>query len=189
MYFLLVNFCSYFFYIIVNHVMLSCFYCKQCEIIKCEVWPYQPIVTMVHITKSQWVYGQLHQCFKFSTWFIEQKTHKSFNKAISANLHNHLTRNPSTPDQICNSPYCQPYNSYNVNSENLVLYQLIITNWYFYLLSPIIWLMLHWYCKEKAVSLGHSWELTLMSDQDKTSPYNINTISSEKEPRIKKNIN
>ena len=28
--------------------------------------------------------------------------------------------------------------------------------------------------------------LTLMSDQDKTSPYNINTISSGKEPRIKK---
>ena len=23
------------------------------------------------------------------------------------------------PDQICNSPYCQPYNSYNVSSENL----------------------------------------------------------------------
>ena len=30
------------------------------------------------------------------------------------------------PDQICNSPYCQPYNSYNVSSENLVLDQLII---------------------------------------------------------------
>ena len=33
------------------------------------------------------------------------------------------------PDQICNSPCCQPYNSYNVNAENLVL------------------------------DLGHSWEL------------------------------
>ena len=30
------------------------------------------------------------------------------------------------PDQICNSPYCQPYNSHNVSSENLVLDQLII---------------------------------------------------------------
>ena len=30
-------------------------------------------------------------------------------------------------DQICNSPYCQPYNSYNVNSKNLVLDQLIIS--------------------------------------------------------------
>ena len=30
------------------------------------------------------------------------------------------------PDQIRNSPYCQPYNSYNVSSENLVLDQLII---------------------------------------------------------------
>ena len=30
------------------------------------------------------------------------------------------------PDQVCNSPYCQPYNSYNVSSESLVLDQLII---------------------------------------------------------------
>ena len=30
------------------------------------------------------------------------------------------------PDQICNSPYSQPYNSYNVSSENLVLHPLII---------------------------------------------------------------
>ena len=27
-------------------------------------------------------------------------------------------------DQICDSPYCQPYNSYKVSSENLVLDQL-----------------------------------------------------------------
>ena len=30
------------------------------------------------------------------------------------------------PDQIFNSLYCQPYNSYSVSSENLVLDQLII---------------------------------------------------------------
>ena len=30
------------------------------------------------------------------------------------------------PDQICNSPYCQPYNSYNFSSENLVVDQLIL---------------------------------------------------------------
>ena len=30
------------------------------------------------------------------------------------------------PDQICNSPCCQPYNSYNISSENLVLDQPII---------------------------------------------------------------
>ena len=29
------------------------------------------------------------------------------------------------PDQICNSLYCQLYNSYSVSSENLVLDQLI----------------------------------------------------------------
>ena len=30
------------------------------------------------------------------------------------------------PDKICNFPYCQPYNFYNVGSENLVLDQQII---------------------------------------------------------------
>ena len=30
------------------------------------------------------------------------------------------------PDQICSSPYLQPYNSYNVGSENLIVDQLII---------------------------------------------------------------
>ena len=39
-----------------------------------------------------------------------------------------------TKDQICNSPYCQPYNSYNVNSENLVLDQLIIPKLIFLIL-------------------------------------------------------
>ena len=55
------------------------------------------------------------------------------------------------PDQICNSHYCQPYNSYNVSSENLVLDQLIITKLIFSVFSS------H-YCKEK-FCLGHSWEL------------------------------
>ena len=36
------------------------------------------------------------------------------------------------PDQICHSPYCQPYNSYNVRSENLVLDQLIIPKLIFF---------------------------------------------------------
>ena len=38
----------------------------------------------------------------------------------------------SLPDQVCNSPYCQPYNSYDVISENLVLDQLIIPNLIFF---------------------------------------------------------
>ena len=36
------------------------------------------------------------------------------------------------PDQIWNSPYCQPYNSYNFSSDNLVLDQLIIPNIFLY---------------------------------------------------------
>ena len=41
----------------------------------------------------------------------------------------HLTL--ELPDQICNSSYCQPYNSYNVSSESLVLDQLIILKFIF----------------------------------------------------------
>ena len=36
------------------------------------------------------------------------------------------------PDQICNSPYCQLYNSYNVSSENLLLDQLVILKLIFF---------------------------------------------------------
>ena len=36
------------------------------------------------------------------------------------------------PDPICNSPYCRPYSSYNVSSENLVLDQLIIPKLIFF---------------------------------------------------------
>ena len=36
------------------------------------------------------------------------------------------------PVQICNSPYCQLYNSYNVSSKNLVLDQLIILKFIFF---------------------------------------------------------
>ena len=36
------------------------------------------------------------------------------------------------PDQICNSPYSQPYNSNNVSSENWVLDQLIILKFIYF---------------------------------------------------------
>ena len=43
-------------------------------------------------------------------------------------------------------------------SENLVLDQQIIPNWYFSLFSSLFCLLLYWYCKEK-VCVGHSWKL------------------------------
>ena len=61
-------------------------------------------------------------------------------------------------DLISNSPYCLPNNSYDVISDNLVLDQLIISFWIFSLISPLVCLVLHWYCKEN-FCLGHSWEL------------------------------
>ena len=36
------------------------------------------------------------------------------------------------PDQICNSPYFQPYDSSNVSSENLIFDQLLIPKWTFF---------------------------------------------------------
>ena len=43
-----------------------------------------------------------------------------------------LSFNPFVPDQIFNSSYCQPYNSYNISSENLILDQLIIPKLIFF---------------------------------------------------------
>ena len=51
--------------------------------------------------------------------------------AINFILSEHL----NSLDQICHFPYCQPYNSYNVSSENLVLDQLIIPKLKFFLYS------------------------------------------------------
>ena len=63
---------------------------------------------------------------------------------------------------ISNSPYHLPYNSSDVSLENLVLDQLITPNWYFSVFLFIFCLILYWYCKER-FCLGHSWELTPMS--------------------------
>ena len=41
---------------------------------------------------------------------------------------------------MCYSPYCQPYNSYDISSENLVLDQLIIPNLIFFFI-PITYLV------------------------------------------------
>ena len=49
------------------------------------------------------------------------------------------------PDQICNFPHCQLYNSFYVSSENLVLDQLIIPQLIFFFilityLVDIVWI-------------------------------------------------
>ena len=58
-------------------------------------------------------------------------------------------------DLLSNSPYCLPYNSYDVSSKNLVLDQLKSANWSFSLFTLLVCLILYWYCKEK-LFLGHS---------------------------------
>ena len=67
-------------------------------------------------------------------------------------LNFNLTLTLQLPDQICNSPYCQSYNSYNASSENLVLDQLIIP-------KLIVSLILITCLVDILRSLGHSWEL------------------------------
>ena len=52
-----------------------------------------------------------------------------------------LTSFPLTnllPDQICNSPQCQQYNTYNVSSDNLLLDQLIIPKLIFILMTYLL---------------------------------------------------
>ena len=62
------------------------------------------------------------------------------------------------PDQICNSPYRQPYNSYNVSSENLVFDQPIIPKLlvFFFHITCMVDIVL---CCKKKFCFGHSWEL------------------------------
>ena len=55
---------------------------------------------------------------------------------------------------MCNSSYCQPYNSYNVSSENLVLDQLIIPK----LIFVFILITYQFDIAGKQFCLGHSWE-------------------------------
>ena len=54
----------------------------------------------------------------------ENKPEKIFFSALALTL--------SLPDQICNPPYCPPYNSYNISSESLLLDQLIIPKLIFF---------------------------------------------------------
>ena len=64
---------------------------------------------------------------------------------------------PFLSQDLISSPYCLPYNSYDVSLENLVMHQLMIY-WYFSLFSSLDCMKLCWNCKEK-FCLGHSWEL------------------------------
>ena len=53
------------------------------------------------------------------------QVHKGLHPFLPGVYHR-ITLTLELPTQICNSPYYQPYNSYKVSSENLVLDQLII---------------------------------------------------------------
>ena len=50
------------------------------------------------------------------------------------------------------------YNSNDLSSENLLLDQLIIPNWYFFLISSLVCLKFYGYCREE-FCLGLPWEL------------------------------
>ena len=75
---------------------------------------------------------------------LQQSQPFSVHKTIMTLQSTLITVNPLTPDQICNSPYCQPYNSYNVSSENLVFNQLIIPKltYFFILITNLVEILL-----------------------------------------------
>ena len=74
-------------------------------------------------------------------------------------------------DLIHNSPYCRPYNSYDVSSENLVLDQLIIPKLLFFFILITRRLDIVWHCEEK-LFLGHFWELKFYTLWAPLHPYN-----------------
>ena len=66
-------------------------------------------------------------------------------------LNFNLTLTLQLPDQICNSPYCQSYNSSNASSENLVLDQ---TNYPQIDSFPYSHHLSSWYFKESWSLIG-----------------------------------
>ena len=73
------------------------------------------------------------QVWRLQNYNETQKTVKNKNNKIIKVIASTL----SLPDHICNSPYCQPYNSYNVSSENLELDHLIIPKLIFFFILII----------------------------------------------------
>ena len=68
------------------------------------------------------------------------------------------------PDRICNSPFCQSYNFYNVSSENLVLDQVIIPKliFFFILVTYLVDIVVILYGKILSWSLMGVKGLTLL---------------------------
>ena len=98
---------------------------------------------MDHLRQSD--FREIGCLFEDNHWANNDSTlHNQFisinatSKESSANFNKHLTL--YLPDQICNSSYCQPYNSYNVSSENSVLDQLIIPKliFFFFLITYLV---------------------------------------------------
>ena len=84
------------------------------------------------------------------------------------------------PDQICNSLYCQPYNSYNVSSENLVLDQLIIPKliFFFILITYLFDIVLIAALAERSpIIIQYSSNPSRRKDLD-VRPYDRSTVQS-----------
>ena len=85
------------------------------------------------------LYKNQHSKFQFYLVAVDKKSHPMecplLNLILFITIQWIQSRYTSTlklSDQICNSPYCQPYNSYNVSLENLVLDQKIIPKLIFF---------------------------------------------------------
>ena len=86
---------------------------------------------MINKTKKAW----WSKKYEKNSYTFNQNYNKVYLKYVNGYHQLDLsTNNPLTPDQICNSPFCQPYISYHVSSENLVMNQLIIPKLIFFLI-------------------------------------------------------
>ena len=83
--------------------------------------------------KFDFAISGLHNLKHFTHLTLKEEIHSGENVSV----------NPLTPrsNMYSNSPYSQPYNSYNVSSENLVLDQLTIPKLIFFFI-PITYCMI-----------------------------------------------
>ena len=91
----------YFFYIIVNHVMLSYFFCKQCEIIKCEVSLQSDVWALVEgFQFSPYTRQQLQdpRLYTISIETITRHNHEAFKMNRSSLM---INCNPMKADHAC----------------------------------------------------------------------------------------
>ena len=125
---------SWLFDIMQSHIKLSQCFCIKMSLMQRRSqrrkWSFKCLndwrIHITYLMKKM----KLRTCFTIKVSLVSDQflyypdLHKWFSSIAVRKNEIQVTFNSLTPDQICNSLYCQSYNSYNVSSENLVLDQL-----------------------------------------------------------------